>query len=74
MVSYDFTIREIHKKLTEEVKSEVVANRITVLFKTDSLKNYIVYTKRKQETRHSYKFVSEERKKKRRTFDKINQG
>lgn len=59
MVLDDFTFREIHEKLTEQVKSEVGVNRITVLFKTDSLKNYVVYTKRKQGTRHSYKFVSD---------------
>lgn len=64
MVTEDFTPSDIHKKLPEEVKSKVGSNRITVLFKTGSLKNYVVYTERKQGTKHIYSFVSEESKSK----------
>ncbi|MEN5055150.1 hypothetical protein [Sphingobacterium kitahiroshimense] len=63
-ITDEFTPRDIHEKLPEEVKSKIGTNRITVLFKTGSLRNYVVYTKRKQGTKHIYKFLSEESKKK----------
>lgn len=62
-ITDEFTPRDIHEKLSDEVKSKVEANRITVLFKTGSLRNYVIYTNRKQGTKHIYKFVSEVNKK-----------
>ncbi|MCW2258686.1 MULTISPECIES: hypothetical protein [Sphingobacterium] len=62
-ITDEFTPTDIHEKLPDEVKSKAEANRITVLFKTGSLRNYVIYTNRKQGTKHIYKFVSEESKK-----------
>lgn len=60
----EFTPNDIYDRLSADVKSQIEANRITVLFKTGSLKKYVKYTNRRDGTRHIYTFISEEAKQK----------
>jgi len=59
----EFTPNSIYENLSDEIKSKVTPNRITVLFKTGSLNKYVEYTQRKLGNRHLYKFISQEAKK-----------
>lgn len=59
----EFTPKSIHEKLPEDIKSKVESNRITVLFKTGSLRNFVEYANKKEGTSHIYKFISAESKK-----------
>lgn len=59
----EFTPNDIYNQLPAAVKSQIEANRITVLFKTGSLKKYVKFTNRKDGTRHIYTFISEAVKK-----------
>jgi len=61
-VDSEFTPNSIHEKLPDEIKSKVTPNRITVLFKTGSLKKYVENTHKKSGNRHLYKFISLDRK------------
>lgn len=58
----EFTAKDILDKLPEEIKSQIEANRITVLFKTGSLKSYVEYANKKKGTQHIFKFISAESK------------
>ena len=58
----EFTPNAIYEKLPTEIKSQIQASRITVLFKTGSLSKYVEYTNKKEVTRHIYKFKSAESK------------
>lgn len=62
-VTGEFTPNAIHEELPEEIRSQVGANRITVLFKTGSLKKYVEYANKKDGKRHIYKFISPDSKK-----------
>lgn len=59
----EFTPKSIYEKLPEDIKSKVESNRITVLFKTGSLRNYVEYTNKKKGNSHVFKFISAESKK-----------
>ncbi len=59
----EFTPKSIHEKLPEDIKSKVESNRITVLFKTGSLRNFVQYADKKDGTNHVYRFISAEAKK-----------
>jgi len=62
-IDSEFTPNSIYEKLSDQIKSKVTPNRITVLFKTGSLNKYVEYTQKKLGNRHLYKFISQESKK-----------
>lgn len=63
VVTSEFTAKSIHQQLPQEIKSKVEANRLTVLFKTGSLRKYVAYADKIESKSHVYKFISNESKK-----------
>lgn len=60
--SSEFTAKRVYEQLPNEIKSKVEASRLTVLFKTGSLRKYVEYANKIENKRHVYKFISIESK------------